>query len=41
MEELGGNREELDDELERFITLLNQLLPHYHGLLKKETLDKD
>lgn len=41
MEELGANRKELDDELERFITLLNQLLPHYHFLLKKTELDED
>ena len=41
MDELGENREELDEELERFITLLNQLLPHYHSLLKKDELDTD
>ena len=41
MDEIGENREELDEELERFITLLNQLLPHYHSLLKKDKLDTD
>ena len=41
MDEIGDNREELDEELERFITLLNQLLPHYHSLLKKDELDND
>ncbi len=41
MEDLGDNKQELDEELDRFITLLNQLLPHYHSLLKKDELDKD
>ena len=41
MEELGESRNELDDELERFITLLNQLLPHYHFLLKKDSLNNE
>ena len=39
MEDFGDNKQELDEELDRFITLLNQLLPHYHSLLKKDTLD--
>jgi hypothetical protein len=41
MENFKENRKELDEELERFIALLNQLLPHYHFLLKKEDLDDD
>jgi len=39
MEDFGDNKQELDEELDQFITLLNQLLPHYHSLLKKDTLD--
>ncbi len=35
-----GQQGELDKELERFIELLNQLLPKYNSLLKKENLDK-
>ena len=41
MENFKENRKELDEELERFIALLNQLLPHYHFLLKKEDLNDD
>ncbi|MDC3308619.1 hypothetical protein OAV26_00160 [Crocinitomicaceae bacterium] len=41
MENFKENRKELDEELERFITLLNQLLPHYHFLLKKTDLNKE
>ena len=41
MENFKENRKELDEELERFITLLNQLLPHYHFLLKKTDLNED
>lgn len=40
MDDFQGNQGELDKELERFIELLNQLLPKYHSLLKKEKLDK-
>jgi len=41
MENFKENRKELDEELERFITLLNQLLPHYHFLLKKTDLNEE
>ena len=41
MENFKENRKELDQELERFIALLNQLLPHYHFLLKKADLNED
>ena len=41
MENFKENRKELDEELERFITLLNQLLPHYHFLLKKKDLSEE
>ena len=41
MENFKENKRELDKELERFVTLLNQLLPHYHSLLKKKELSPD
>ena len=41
MENFKENKRELDKELERFVTLLNQLLPHYHTLLKKKELSPD
>lgn len=41
MENFKENKKELDKELERFISLLNQLLPHYHYLLKKKDLNSD
>jgi hypothetical protein len=41
MENFKENRKELDEELERFIALLNQLLPHYHFLLKKTDPNED
>jgi len=41
MENFKENRKELDEELERFIALLNQLLPHYHFLLKKTDLNEE
>lgn len=41
MENYKENKRELDKELERFVTLLNQLLPHYHALLKKKELSPD
>ena len=41
MENFKENKKELDKELERFISLLNQLLPHYHSLLKKKDLTSD
>jgi len=41
MDDFKENRKELDEELERFIALLNQLLPHYHFLLKKTDLNED
>lgn len=41
LENYKENKRELDKELERFITLLNQLLPHYHSLLKKKDLSSD
>ncbi len=39
MEEFSKHKNELDRELERFMSLLNQILPHYHTLLKQESLD--
>ena len=41
LEEFSTHKNELDKELERFIYLLNQILPFYHSLLKKEVLDSD
>jgi hypothetical protein len=41
LENYKENKRELDKELERFVTLLNQLLPHYHALLKKKELSSD
>ena len=41
MENFKENKRELDKELESFISLLNQLLPHYHSLLKKKDLSSD
>ena len=41
LEDYKENKRELDKELERFVTLLNQLLPHYHTLLKKKDLSPD
>jgi hypothetical protein len=41
LENFKENKRELDRELERFVTLLNQLLPHYHELLKKKDLTPD
>ena len=38
LENFKENKRELDKELERFVMLLNQLLPHYHALLKKKEL---
>ncbi|MFM6934531.1 MAG: hypothetical protein ACKOXP_03745 [Flavobacteriales bacterium] len=41
MEDFQEHQGELDRELERFIEMLNQLLPKYHSLLKKEQLDQN
>jgi hypothetical protein len=41
LENFKENKRELDKELERFVSLLNQLLPHYHTLLKKKELTSD
>ena len=41
MDDFKRQQGELDKELERFIELLNQLLPKYNSLLKKENLDKN
>jgi hypothetical protein len=41
MADFKSNKKELDEELERFITLLSELLPHYHHLLKKEELSTE
>jgi hypothetical protein len=40
MEDFHEQQGALDRELERFMELLNQLLPKYHSLLKKDTLDQ-
>jgi hypothetical protein len=41
LEEFKKHKNELDKELERFMCLLNQILPHYHSLLKKELLESN
>ena len=41
MEEFSKQKNQLDKELERFMVLLNQILPFYHSLLKKKELDSD
>lgn len=41
MEEFNKQKNKLDKELERFMVLLNQILPIYHSLLKKEVHDSD
>jgi hypothetical protein len=41
MDDFKEQQGALDKELERFIELLNQLLPKYNSLLKKENLDKN
>ena len=41
MSDFKSNRKELDEELEKFMRLLEELLPHYHELLKKEPLSSD
>ena len=41
MEEFRTHKNELDKELERFMSLLNQIMPFYHSLLKKQELDSD
>jgi hypothetical protein len=40
MDDFQEHQGALDKELERFIEMLNQLLPKYHSLLKKEHLDR-
>ena len=40
MEDFQDQQGALDRELERFIELLNELLPKYHSLLKKDQLDQ-
>ena len=39
MEKFRTHENEIDKELERFMSLLNQILPYYHSLLKKKELD--
>ncbi len=41
MADFKSNRKELDEELEKFMRLLEELLPHYHYLLKKKNLSQD
>ena len=41
MEDFKENKRQLDKELEQFISLLNQLLPQYHYLLRKKDLNKE
>jgi hypothetical protein len=41
MADFKSNRKELDEELEKFMRLLEELLPHYHQLLKKTELSHD
>ncbi|MFM7388120.1 MAG: hypothetical protein ACKO5L_08180 [Bacteroidota bacterium] len=41
MADFKSNRKELDEELEKFMRLLEELLPHYHQLLKKTELSRD
>ena len=41
MEEFRTHKNELDKELERFMSLLNQIMPLYHSLLKKQEPDAD
>lgn len=41
MKDFKENKKALDKELERFINLLNKLLPQYHLLLQKNDLSKD
>ncbi len=41
MKDFKENKKALDKELERFMGLLNDLLPQYHQLLQKNDLSKD
>lgn len=41
MSDFKSNRKALDEELEKFMSLLGELLPMYHALLKKEELDAE
>ena len=41
MSDFKSNRKELDEELEKFMRLLEDLLPHYHHLLNKEPLTSE
>jgi len=41
MADFKSNRKELDEELEKFMRLLEELLPHYHYLLRKPELSQD
>ncbi len=41
MSDFKSNRKELDEELEKFMRLLEDLLPHYHDLLNKEPLTSE
>ena len=41
MDDFKANKNQLDLELDRFITLLGDLLPHYHSLLEKDKLSED
>ena len=41
MDDFKSNKKQLDQELDRFISLLGELLPRYHELLEKENLSQD
>ncbi len=41
MDDFKSNKKQLDQELDRFISLLSELLPRYHELLEKENLSQD
>ena len=41
MDDFKENKNKLDQELDRFISMLSELLPHYHELLEKEKLTQE
>jgi hypothetical protein len=41
MNDFNHNKEELNKELERFIQTLNEVLPRYSALLKKQQMTKE
>ncbi len=41
MDDFKANKNQLDKELDRFISMLGDLLPQYHALLGKEPLSKE